>query len=75
MRAFDDDDDDVNDDDDDLCDGVCVSLSQIGRNVVYFEKDTRRCKNVRFWCAAAARYYEGGVLGFTNTSFTMKVLF
>jgi|TARA_B100000073_G_scaffold161243_1_gene133236 hypothetical protein len=25
--------------------------------------------------AAAARYYEGGVLGFTNTSFTMKVLF
>ena len=73
MRALDDDDDDVNDDDDDSV-MVCVSLSQIGGNVVYFEKDTRRCKNVRF-CAAAARYYEGGVLGFTNTSFTMKVLF
>jgi len=50
---------------------VCVSLSLLWRNVVYFEKDTKTQKR-SILSAAAARYYEGGVLGFTNTS-TMKV--
>ena len=50
---------------------VCVSLSLLWRNVVYFEKDTKAQKR-SILSAAAVRYYEGGVLGFTNTS-TMKV--